>query len=416
MDVLSWSRHHRLFPGEGAFDLRDLRLPRAGHRLRRAAVAGGLQRHLPADRPRPHRRARPALAALAAGQAAALQPEGRGAIWPRLTPMPSRPTGFDFVEIKAEDTSDVEVLLEQLGFTPADGTAPNRCPCGRGRCPGGAQRSSRPATGFRTSPRSACRCPTRTPPRGARRELMAPAAYRRTYATEQALGAAVAPDGTEMFWAAPSSAWVDEFENGLTAVPTPVRGIDHVNLAQPWQTFDDAVLFFTSVFGLSADAPTEVPGPRGLVRSQSMRTADGAVRLLLNVAPPCARRRRTAPARGVRMLRRHRAGPGRARARGRSCCRFPTTTTTTWPAVRPRRGTGDRAARARSALRPRRGRRIRALLHPHRRQALLQIRAAARTNTTATVTLMRQCGWLPNATRGPASDDGCRLAASGQRY
>ena len=62
-------------------------------------------------------------------------------------------------------------------------------------------------------------------------------------------------------------------------------GIDHVNLAQPWQTFDDAVLFLTSVFGLSADVPTEVPGPNGLVRSQSMRTADDGVRLLLNVAP-----------------------------------------------------------------------------------------------------------------------------------
>jgi 4-hydroxyphenylpyruvate dioxygenase len=45
------------------------------------------------------------------------------------------------------------------------------------------------------------------------------------------------------------------------------------------------VLFLTSVFGLSADVPTEVPGPKGLVRSQSMRTADAGVRLVLNVAP-----------------------------------------------------------------------------------------------------------------------------------
>ncbi len=87
-----------------------------------------------------------------------------------------------------------------------------------------------------------------------------------------------------MYWAADST-WVDEFENGLDTAPTQVRGIDHVNLAQPWQTFDDAVLFFTSVFGFSADTPAEVPGPNGLVRSQSMRTADDAVRLVLNVAP-----------------------------------------------------------------------------------------------------------------------------------
>jgi 4-hydroxyphenylpyruvate dioxygenase len=113
---------------------------------------------------------------------------------------------------------------------------------------------------------------------------MAPLAYRRTYASEQVLGAAVAPDGTEMFWVT-EPAWVDEFENGLPVTPTQVRAIDHVNLSQPWQTLDDAVLFFTSVFGLSADVPTEVPGPKGLVRSQSMRTADGSIRMLLNVAP-----------------------------------------------------------------------------------------------------------------------------------
>ncbi|HKH53637.1 MAG TPA: VOC family protein, partial [Mycobacterium sp.] len=115
-------------------------------------------------------------------------------------------------------------------------------------------------------------------------ELMAPVAYRRTYAAEQVLGAAVAPDGTEMYWVT-EPAWVDEFENGLPQESTPVRGIDHVNLSQPWQTLDDAVLFLTSVLGLSADVPTEVPGPKGLVRSQSMRSPDASVRLLLNVAP-----------------------------------------------------------------------------------------------------------------------------------
>jgi 4-hydroxyphenylpyruvate dioxygenase len=41
----------------------------------------------------------------------------------------------------------------------------------------------------------------------------------------------------------------------------------------------------SSVFGLAADAPTEVAGPTGLVRSQVMRTADGSIRLPLNVAP-----------------------------------------------------------------------------------------------------------------------------------
>jgi 4-hydroxyphenylpyruvate dioxygenase len=122
-------------------------------------------------------------------------------------------------------------------------------------------------------------------------DLMAPPAYRRTYASEQPMGGAVAPDGSEIFWvtAPPTGltpAWVDEFENGMPVdTNTCVRAIDHVNLAQPWQTADEAVLFLTSIFGLSADAPTEVAAPTGLVRSQVMRSVDGAVRLPLNVAP-----------------------------------------------------------------------------------------------------------------------------------
>jgi 4-hydroxyphenylpyruvate dioxygenase len=121
-------------------------------------------------------------------------------------------------------------------------------------------------------------------------DLMAPNAYRRTYASEQTLGGAIAPDGSEIFWvtAPPTGippAWTGEFENGMALTDSPVRAIDHVNLAQPWQTADEAVLFLTSIFGLIAQPPTEVAGPKGLVRSQVMRTDDGAVRLPLNVAP-----------------------------------------------------------------------------------------------------------------------------------
>ena len=51
MDVLQWSRHHRLFPGQGAFDLAAFFAPVLAAGLRRPAVAGGLQRRLPPVRP-----------------------------------------------------------------------------------------------------------------------------------------------------------------------------------------------------------------------------------------------------------------------------------------------------------------------------------------------------------------------------
>ena len=47
MDVLSWSRHFRSFPGQGDLDVHRFHARGAGHRLYRAAVAGGVQRRVP---------------------------------------------------------------------------------------------------------------------------------------------------------------------------------------------------------------------------------------------------------------------------------------------------------------------------------------------------------------------------------
>jgi 4-hydroxyphenylpyruvate dioxygenase len=111
--------------------------------------------------------------------------------------------------------------------------------------------------------------------------------YRRTYAGEVALQAVRAPDGTEIFLC-PSPGdgvepeWTAEFEHGVTTPErsggVPPARIDHVNLVQRWQEFDEAVLFYTSVLGLDASVAVEVAGPTGLVRSQVMRTADGSIR------------------------------------------------------------------------------------------------------------------------------------------
>jgi 4-hydroxyphenylpyruvate dioxygenase len=289
MDVLSWSRHHRLFPGEGDFDLVTF----VAHVLKTGfdgplslEVFNDTFRQTDPDRTAVH--ARRSLIWLQ-DKVSALPGIDRSALTPVADAKP--PVGFDFVELKAEDTSDVEVLLGQLGFTPGGRhrTKPvSLWTAGdvrivlnehqaRDQVPHVAAVGLQVPDAYATSRRAI--------------DLMAPATYRRTYATEQPLGGAIAPDGTEFFWVTAPAAgstppWVDEFENGLPSPSgLPLRGIDHVNLAVPWQTADEAVLFLTSVFGLSPDAPTEVAGPRGLVRSQVMRTHDGAIRLPLNVAP-----------------------------------------------------------------------------------------------------------------------------------
>lgn len=289
MDVLSWSRHHRLFPGEGDFDLTTF-----VSRVLAAGYDGPLSLEVFNDTFRqtdPDRTAKHALRSLVwlQDKVAALQPAGNAQL--RSVTDAKPPNGFDFVELKAEDTTEIEVLLEQLGFTQG----------GRHRTKpvslwvaGDARVILNEQQARDMDPQVAAiglQVPDADATSRRAEELMAAPAYRRTYASEQPMGGAVAPDGSEIFWvtAPPTGmppAWVDEFENGLPLdTNTTVRAIDHVNFAQPWQTADEAVLFLTSIFGLSADAPTEVAAPTGLVRSQVMRTIDGAVRLPLNVAP-----------------------------------------------------------------------------------------------------------------------------------
>ena len=199
MDVLSWSRHHRLFPGEGAFDLAAF----VSHVLA-TGYDGPLSLEVFNDTFRqtdPDRTAVHALRSLLWLQDKGRKPGTRragGAICVALTAA-KPPTGFDFVEVKAEDTSAVEVLLAQLGFTSAGGTAPSRCRCGLRATHVWSSTNSRPAT------RSARR---RRRAAGPRRRRDLPACRRADgprgpppdLCHRAALGAVAAPDGTEIFW------------------------------------------------------------------------------------------------------------------------------------------------------------------------------------------------------------------------
>ena len=204
-------------------------------------------------------------------------------------PAVAEPSAFDFVEVRADDTGEVDVLLGQLGFTfrgrhrSKDARlwteGPARVVCNeqhaRDRTPTMA------AVGFEVADPAASAARARA--------LRAPAVYRRTLANEQELPAFRAPDGTEVFLGPPASsadaAWVPEFEGGQDGAAALLTGIDHVNLAAPWQCFDEAVLFYSSLLGLAAETSQEVPAPNGLVRSQVVRSASGSCRLALNVAP-----------------------------------------------------------------------------------------------------------------------------------
>ncbi|MEX0428196.1 bifunctional sugar phosphate isomerase/epimerase/4-hydroxyphenylpyruvate dioxygenase family protein [Nocardioides sp. DS6] len=284
MDVLSWSRHHRLFPGEGSFDLPTF----LGHVLR-AGYDGPLSLEVFNDtfrRTDPARTARQALRSLRWLEDRAARDLGATttATLGRLPDAPA-PRGVDFVEVRAEDTTPVETILEQLGF---DFRGRHRSKNVRLWTQGAARIvcHERPAAGAR--PVVAAVGFNVADPEGAALRagrLMAPPVHRQTYAGDQDLRAFAAPDGTEVFLSG-GGAWEEEFEHGVRPDPDPaITHVDHVNLVQPWQFFDEAVLFYGSVLSLEPQPALDVAGPSGLVRSQVMRSADGAVRLPLNLLP-----------------------------------------------------------------------------------------------------------------------------------
>ncbi|MCG2621062.1 sugar phosphate isomerase/epimerase and 4-hydroxyphenylpyruvate domain-containing protein [Arthrobacter sp. I2-34] len=298
MDILSWSRHYRVFPGEGAWELDKF----LGH-LVRSGYTGPVSLEIfndvfrQADEVRTAVDAMRSLIWLAERTWVHLQQtDGPDAHYPmELATLPQvpEPTGFNFAEVKAESTKKLQTLLGQLGFAcrGRHRTKPVQLwTQGRARIiiNGQQARNQEPAI-------AALGFDVADPVRAASRAMQLKAAPvpRQSQADEEVLQAVSAPDTTEVFLCQGTpdgtAAWTREFGRPADAAAPAGRElishVDHVNLAQPWQHFDESVLFYESTLALSPSPSTEVPSPVGLVRSQVMRTRDGAVRLALNIAP-----------------------------------------------------------------------------------------------------------------------------------
>jgi 4-hydroxyphenylpyruvate dioxygenase len=309
MDVLSWSRHYRVFPGEGQFELAKF----MGHVVR-AGYTGPVSLEVFNDVFRQSDVDRTAVDAMrsliwleeqsAKWLASAAEAEGGStAALRRRYPMElatlpkvNEPAGFNFAEVKADDTAQLEKLLGQLGFA-FEGRHRTKdvqlWTMGQARVIINEQAASLAepaiaALGFDVD------SPVIASARA--QQLKAPVVARKVQADEEVFQGISAPDSTEIFLCQGSpdgtAAWTAEFGQagelgeGLERSSSGAGAvIDHVNLAQPWQHFDEAVLFYTSALALEPQPFAEVPSPSGLVRSQVMQTTDGAVRLVLNLAP-----------------------------------------------------------------------------------------------------------------------------------
>ncbi|WP_306420618.1 sugar phosphate isomerase/epimerase [Arthrobacter sp. JCM 19049] len=162
LDVLSWSRHYRVFPGEGGFQLDQFMA-----QLVRSGYDGIVSLEIFNDVFRQSNVVRTAvdgLRSLIWLQDRTMELMGREAngypLQLRALPEAQAPEGFDYAEIRTEDPELVAGMLAQLASASTASTGASRSSCGR---PATRASSSTPSAAAGSPPRSRAsgsRCPT----------------------------------------------------------------------------------------------------------------------------------------------------------------------------------------------------------------------------------------------------------------
>lgn len=295
MDVLQWSRHHRLFPGQGDFDLAEF----VNH-VHATGYAGPVSLEVFNDVFRQSDPARTAVDAMRSllGLDEALAERADPAVRERIrvNGLPSAPdlAGHAFTELAVDDNSAPEVAraLTALGFarTGQHRSKPVQL-WEQGTARVLLNESPQDQVGPEATAVSALGLESADPTRSARRaeSLLAPVLPRTRGADEANLSAVSAPDGISVFFCrtgADTASWRSDF-TATAHEPEAGAGLigtDHVALTQPFDHFDEAALFYRSVLGLRPETNTEFAAPFGMVRSRAVADSADRVRIALSVA------------------------------------------------------------------------------------------------------------------------------------
>lgn len=281
LDVLSWSRHHRLFPGEGDWDLAGFTA-----RVLRTGYTGPLSLEVFND---VFRQGTPTVTARDARRSLVLLEDEVRVALGDASALPAAPeiSGFSFVEIEPGEGSSLRTMLVALGFT-ARGMHRRKdvqlWEQGRARLivnDGLLGRTTSVASvGLETSESAhiVARADALLIPRVPRDEQLD---------VEARLDGFPAPDGSLVVADSAKGAWMDEFvHHGLREPGIGISGIDHVALVTPWQRMPEAILFFTGLFGLAVRPAVDVQSEVGLLSSRSLTSSgEHPVRFVLNVPP-----------------------------------------------------------------------------------------------------------------------------------
>ncbi len=281
MDLAQWSTHHRLFPGQGVFDLTT---------FTRTVLATGYSGPLTLEVSNDVlRQADPRRTAIDAMRSIVSLRDG---LAPATTPPAPELTGHAFTELAVDEVSG-PVLARTLGTLGFTHTGRHRSKPvqlwqqGEARILLNSTPRATAAPG--TAEITALAFDTPHPAAAARRaeRLLAPVLPRTRRPQEADLPSVSTPDGTTVFFCHTG----DEHDNWLADFTptgeTPgelLAATDHISLTEPFDDFDQAVLFYRSVLGLGAQNATEFAAPFGLIRSRAATDPRHRVRITLNAA------------------------------------------------------------------------------------------------------------------------------------
>lgn len=311
MDVLSWSRHFRNFPGQGQLPVTP---------FLKAVLDSGYSGPLSLEIFNDEFRAAPARLTALDGLRSLIHAEAEAGYGPGL-PEPPVCDGVEFLEFAVDDAAraSLAALLVQLGFRHAGhhrSKAVDLYRRGGVNLVLNSEEDSAASEHFQMHGPSVCAMAFRVDDAQramARAEALKCLSWReRVGAGERRIPALRAPDGTLIYLVnddpagddpAGRSLWEDDFhmlpggENNDDH--GALTGIDHVAQALPFGRLDSFVLFYRAVFGFLPETLWELPDPYGLIRSRALvspgATAGRGVRLPLNISES----RRTATGRFV---------------------------------------------------------------------------------------------------------------------
>ena len=292
MDSLSWSRHFRLFPGQGQLPVTSFLTE-----VLAAGYAGPLSLEVFND----EMRAAPARLTARDGlrSLVLLEAEARPGVPAAALPPPAAYDGIEFLEFAVDAASRAELaaFFGTLGFAYAGSHRSKSVELyrqGRANLILNSEPDSAAAEHFHLHGPSVCAMAFRVDD-AARAEaraaaLLAPPWHERTGAGERRLPAVRAPDGTLIFLVETGSDGRTIFDDDFVldplgeAMDTAPVAFDHVAQALPAGRMDSFVLFYKAVFGFAPLPLVELPDPYGLIRSRAMVSAERSIRLPLNIS------------------------------------------------------------------------------------------------------------------------------------